>query len=72
MKTYRFYYRRPEKGDEMIGVLPERRKNPARITWESIMGWRKIFERTLDTEQIFFVEMTIGGNDTDRHKYLHI
>ena len=61
MKAYKFYHHHPEKGDEMIGVLPERRKNQTRITHESVMGWRKIFERTLDIKQIFFVEMRISG-----------
>jgi hypothetical protein len=32
MVAYEFYWRDPIKGYQLVGVLPERRKNPARIT----------------------------------------
>ena len=39
MVAYEFY-RRDEIGKEhLIGILPERRKNPERITEESILNW---------------------------------
>jgi hypothetical protein len=39
MVAYEFYWR-DEKGKEhLIGILPERRKNPERITEESIFNW---------------------------------
>ena len=39
------FYRCAENGEEedrLIGVLPERRKHPERITHESIMNWVKL------------------------------
>ena len=43
MIAYEFYYDDPIKGCQLIGVLPERRTNPARITQESVLNWAKIF-----------------------------
>lgn len=61
MIAYRFYWRDPIKGDELIGVLPERRKNPARITPESVMNWgKKHFGNTLGIENMFFIQVRIN------------
>ena len=50
-------------GYQIIGVLPERRKNPERITQESIMKWvEKIFGKDLDTKDIFSIQVTIDEN----------
>ena len=39
MATYKFYYVN-EKGDShVVGILPERRRHPGRITSQSIMNW---------------------------------
>ncbi len=39
MIAYEFYWR-DEIGDvHLVGILPERRKNPDRITKESILKW---------------------------------
>ena len=55
MVLYRFYCLNPTGGYQIIGVLPERRKNPKRITQESILNWEeKIFGNNLNTEDIFF------------------
>ena len=44
MVVYKFYLRDAIKGDIFLGILPERRKNPQRITDESIINWgRKYF-----------------------------
>jgi hypothetical protein len=44
MIVYKFYLRDAIKGDIFLGTLPERRKNPGRITDESITNWgRKYF-----------------------------
>ena len=39
MVAYEFYWLDPKGGFQIIGVLPERRKNPERITQQSIMNW---------------------------------
>ena len=60
MIAYEFYLRDPIKGNELVGVLPERRKNSARVTQESIMRWGKnIFSNDFDTKDIFFIQVTI-------------
>jgi hypothetical protein len=61
MKAYEFYWLDPKGGFQIIGVLPERRKNPERITQESIIRWgENIFGKDFDTKDIFFIQVTIG------------
>ena len=43
MVAYEFYWHDEGKGYELLGVLPERRKNPARITKNSVMNGEKWF-----------------------------
>jgi hypothetical protein len=63
MEAYEFYWLNPAGGYQIIGVLPERRKNPARITQESIMRWgEKIFDKIIDTKDIFFIQVTMDEN----------
>jgi hypothetical protein len=60
MVAYEFYWLNPTGGYQIIGVLPEKRKNSARITQQSIMNWgEKIFGKGLDTKEIFFIQVTI-------------
>jgi hypothetical protein len=66
MVAYEFYCDDPIKGCQLIGVLPERRKNPARITQESVLNWaNKFFYKALDITNIFFIKITID-EDTGR------
>ncbi len=61
MVAYEFYWCDPVKGYEFLGVLPERRKNPARITQKSVMGWvEKVFGNNLSTKDIYFIQVTIN------------
>ena len=63
MIAYEFYCLGPKKHYEIIGVLPERRKNPTRITQKSIMNWVvKYFGNKLGLMEIFFIEVTIDEN----------
>ena len=60
MEAYEFYWLDPKGGYQIIGVLPERRKNPARVTQQSIMNWgERIFGKELDTKDIFFIQVTM-------------
>jgi hypothetical protein len=60
MVAYEIYWLDPTGGYQIIGVLPERRKNPERITQESIMNWRgRIFGKDLNTEDTFFIQVEI-------------
>ncbi len=56
MIIYKFYLHDPIEGDIFLGALPERRRNPQRITDESIINWgRKYFGHNGKDEDIFFV-----------------
>jgi hypothetical protein len=62
MVGYEFYWRDPIKGYQLIGVLPERRKNPNRITKESVLNWvKKYFGNNLNLNDVFFIEVVING-----------
>jgi hypothetical protein len=62
MVGYEFYWHDPIKGYELIGVLPERRGNPKRITRKSVLNWgRKYFGENLTLEDMFFIEVEIDG-----------
>ncbi len=58
MIAYEFYWLDESRGYQIIGVLPERRKSPERITQKSILNWgEKIFGKDLNTKDIFFIEV---------------
>jgi hypothetical protein len=60
MLVYELYTFNKEKGYKLIGVLPERRKNPTRITKESVIRWGKmLLEGDVDGEEIFFKPIAI-------------
>ena len=56
---YEFFWNDPIKGFEFVGTLPERRRNPKRITEESITAWGKksFFGSDANTASIFFVRV---------------
>jgi len=59
-EIYQIYPIEPITRYEFIGVLPQRPKNPARITEESIINWgRKCFGRSLDINRIFVIQLDI-------------
>ncbi len=55
MIEYEFYRSNPvTKREELLGVLEERRKDPSRITRESVMGWaEKVFGQDVSVKLIF-------------------
>jgi hypothetical protein len=60
MVAYEFYWRDPIKGFELIGILPERRMDPRRMTHKSVMNWgRKIIGEDTDFDNISFYQVTI-------------
>ncbi len=62
MIGYELYWRDPIKGYQLIGVLPERRRNPKRITRKSVLNWgQKYFAKNLNLDDMFFVEVEING-----------
>ena len=63
MIAYEFYWRDPIMGYQLIGKLPERRKNPIRITQDSVTNWgKKILGENVDANDIFFIKITIDKN----------
>jgi hypothetical protein len=62
MLVYELYTFNKKKGYELIGVLPERRKNPTRITNGSVMNWGKmLLGDDVDSKNIFFKPVRIDG-----------
>ena len=61
MVGYELYCWRDPKGYELIGVLPERRNDPQRITKESVLNWgQKYFATQLDLDDMYFIEIEIN------------
>ena len=60
MLAYEFYRRDGINGDHLIGILPERRRDPKRITRGSIMKWvRNIVGNGRNIDHIFFIKVTL-------------
>jgi hypothetical protein len=58
--AYEFYWLDPKGGHEIMGVLPERRKDSARITQQSITQWGKtIFNKDFYPKDTFFIQVTM-------------
>ncbi len=61
MIAYEFYWLDPNGEYQIIGILPERRKNSIRITQKSVMNWAKIFfGENLSAKDIYFIQVTIN------------
>jgi c-di-GMP-binding flagellar brake protein YcgR len=59
MDAYEFYWRDQIKGYQLIGGLPERRKNSARITQESVINLAKeLIGDNVDANDVFFIKIT--------------
>jgi hypothetical protein len=60
MLAYELYTFNKKKGYEFIGVLPERRENPMRITKDSILNWGKsLLGDNMDSKSMFFKQVAI-------------
>ncbi len=63
MTAYEFYWLDDTKGYELLGVLPERRRNPARITDKTLLGWAdKLFGNKFGTKDFYFVKVMMDDN----------
>jgi len=61
MVAYEFYWRDEIGNPHLVGILPERRKDPNRISDESIMNWaKKIILDDIGIKDIFFFKVTIN------------
>ena len=60
MVAYELFSYDEKNGYEFIGILPERRKDPKRITKESVLNWgRMVLGNNADGKKIFFKCMRI-------------
>ena len=58
MILYELYWRDKTGKEYFIGTLPERRKDPQRITEESVLNWGKDFiGNGSDPKNIYFVRV---------------
>ncbi len=58
MLGYEFYWCDAIEGYKLIGVLPERRRDPTRITHKSILNLgRKLVGEKAGVQNIFFVQI---------------
>jgi hypothetical protein len=56
MVAYAFYWRDNKGKNNLIGILPERRKKPERITKESISNWVR---QVTGSRDVFFIPVDI-------------
>ena len=60
MVAYEFYWLNGEGIEHFIGVLPERRKNPERITKESVLNWgRKVIGDNSNVKDVYFIKVDV-------------
>ena len=60
MKAYKFYWIDQRGVSNLIGILPERRVSPHRMTKEFILNWAKqILGEDSDVKDVYFVEVDL-------------
>ena len=57
MTAYKFYYLDGEGKYHLIGILPERRQSPRRVTQESVMNWgRMLIGNNSGINGLYFIQ----------------
>jgi len=60
MVVYEFYLSDERGEPNLIGILPERRKDPLRITRESIAKWGRLVAGSyIDPKSIYYVQVEL-------------
>jgi hypothetical protein len=60
MVAYEFYWRDGKGKEHFIGILPERRKNPERITKGSVLNWGwKVIGDNSEVKHVYFVKVNV-------------
>jgi len=68
MVAYEFYVQDNENGRKLIGILPERRTDPARINHDSIMNWARIvFGNIFEKKNINYIKITLLENNSGNY-----
>jgi hypothetical protein len=62
MVAYEYYWHDEIKGFELIGVLPERRKDTERVTEQAILGFgKKFWGDMIDNGNILFIRVEVDN-----------
>ena len=70
MVAYAFYMIEEIEKVHFIGLLPERRENPKRITQESISNFVRTFlGNEADIDNLFFIEVTVDERTGETLQY---
>ena len=60
MVAYEFYWRDETGKEHFIGILPERREKPERITEVSVLNWGwKVIGDNSDVRDIYFIKVDV-------------
>lgn len=60
MVAYEFYVNDGIEEFHLLGILPERRRDPSRISYESIMNWGKlIVQDWVDISNVYFTQIEV-------------
>lgn len=63
MVAYELYFFDKIKGYELIGILPERRRNQERITPDSVLNWGKmLLADNADSKKIYVKKFVMEEN----------
>jgi hypothetical protein len=66
MLSYQFYCLDEKGKNHLIGILPERRFNPGRVTDRSIINWaREIIGNGCDGRRIHFVRVNMPEGEQE-------
>jgi hypothetical protein len=59
INAHEFYLRHPSKGDQWLGILPERRRSSKRVSSETIKKWgMRLLGKQVDSGELFFIQVT--------------
>ena len=67
MIAYEFYWVDKKGEAHFFAILPERRKNPERITEKSIMKWgRMVSDGNRNSQIMYFVQLEVPENSKNQ------
>lgn len=73
MVAYEFYVSDSKGNKTLLGILPEKRRNPKRITQKSILRWGKMcLYDTSDRRSLFYERVAINQYTGRFFDFLHL
>jgi len=73
MVAYEFYFRLKTGAEQLIGILPERRRDSERVTRQSIMNWiTKVLSghSNIDSKEIYFIRVNFNPEINESNNYM--